>query len=86
MALGKPADVYLIDEPSAYLDAEQRVTTSRIIKRFIMNSKKAAFIVEHDFIMATYLADKYYIINIIIQQKLILSGLLCMKVSQVLIV
>lgn len=58
MALGKPADVYLIDEPSAYLDAEQRVTTSRIIKRFIMNSKKAAFIVEHDFIMATYLADK----------------------------
>lgn len=23
-----------------------------------MNSKKAAFIVEHDFIMATYLADK----------------------------
>jgi len=58
LALGKPADVYLIDEPSAYLDAEQRVTTSRIIKRFIMNSKKAAFIVEHDFIMATYLADK----------------------------
>lgn len=63
MALGKPADVYLIDEPSAYLDAEQRVTTSRIIKRFIMNSKKAAFIVEHDFIMATYLADKYLYIN-----------------------
>ena len=69
MALGKPADVYLIDEPSAYLDAEQRVTTSRIIKRFIMNSKKAAFIVEHDFIMATYLADKYYIIDILIQNK-----------------
>jgi len=69
LALGKPADVYLIDEPSAYLDAEQRVTTSRIIKRFIMNSKKAAFIVEHDFIMATYLADKYYIIDILIQKK-----------------
>lgn len=59
LALGKPAEVYLIDEPSAYLDAEQRVTVSRIIKRFIMNTKKAAFIVEHDFIMATYLADKY---------------------------
>jgi len=27
------------------------------MKRFILNSKKAAFIVEHDFIMATYLAD-----------------------------
>ena len=23
LALGKPADIYLIDEPSAYLDSEQ---------------------------------------------------------------
>ncbi|KAA6402406.1 MAG: putative ATP-binding cassette sub-family E member 1, partial [Streblomastix strix] len=57
MCLGKPADVYLIDEPSAYLDAEQRVVTARVIKRYIMHSKKTAFVVEHDFIMATYLAD-----------------------------
>ena len=28
------------------------------IKRFIMHSKKTAFIVEHDFIMAAYLADR----------------------------
>lgn len=30
----------------------------QVIKRFIMHSKKTAFVVEHDFIMATYLADK----------------------------
>ena len=58
ICLGKPADVYLIDEPSAYLDAEQRINAARVIKRFIRNSKKVAFIVEHDFIMATYLADR----------------------------
>jgi len=58
MALGKPADIYLLDEPSAYLDVEQRVVTARVIKRFILHAKKTAFIVEHDFIMATYLADK----------------------------
>jgi len=58
MALGKPADIYLIDEPSAYLDSEQRIIASRVIKRFIMHAKKTAFIVEHDFIMATYLADR----------------------------
>ena len=29
-----------------------------MIKRYIMHSKKTAFIVEHDFIMATYLADR----------------------------
>lgn len=58
LALGKPADIYLIDEPSAYLDAEQRISAARVIKRFIMNAKKTAFIVEHDFIMASYLADR----------------------------
>ncbi|KAK8552965.1 hypothetical protein V6N13_055742 [Hibiscus sabdariffa] len=56
-AFGKPADIYLIDEPSAYLDSEQRIVACKIIKRFILHAKKTAFVVEHDFIMATYLAD-----------------------------
>merc|ERR1712019_209940 len=58
LALGKPADIFLIDEPSAYLDVEQRIVAARVIKRFILHAKKTAFIVEHDFIMATYLADR----------------------------
>jgi len=58
LCLGKPADVYLIDEPSAYLDSEQRLHAAKVIKRFILHAKKTAFIVEHDFIMATYLADR----------------------------
>lgn len=58
LCLGQPADVYLIDEPSAYLDSEQRIIAAKVIKRFIMHAKKTAFIVEHDFIMATYLADR----------------------------
>ncbi|KAJ8905827.1 hypothetical protein NDN08_002332 [Rhodosorus marinus] len=58
MALGKPADIYLIDEPSAYLDSDQRIVAAKVIKRYILHAKKTAFIVEHDFIMATYLADR----------------------------
>eukprot|EP01066_Platyproteum_vivax_P015717 Platyproteum_vivax@DN6915_c0_g1_i3.p1 len=58
LSLGKPADIYLIDEPSAYLDSEQRIVAARVIKRYILHSKKTAFVVEHDFIMATYLADR----------------------------
>lgn len=54
----QPADIYLIDEPSAYLDSEQRIVASKVIKRFILHAKKTAFVVEHDFIMATYLADR----------------------------
>lgn len=58
LCLGTPADIYLVDEPSAYLDSEQRIAASKVIKRFIMHAKKTAFVVEHDFIMATYLADR----------------------------
>ncbi|KAI4242042.1 MAG: hypothetical protein LQ352_007327 [Teloschistes flavicans] len=63
LALGMPADIYLIDEPSAYLDSEQRIIAARVIKRFIMHAKKTAFIVEHDFIMATYLADRVIVFD-----------------------
>ena len=58
LTLGVEADIYLIDEPSAMLDAEQRLVVAKVIKRFILHSKKTAFIVEHDFIMATYMASR----------------------------
>uniref|UniRef100_A0A9J2PS23 ABC transporter domain-containing protein n=1 Tax=Ascaris lumbricoides TaxID=6252 RepID=A0A9J2PS23_ASCLU len=58
LCLGKAADVYLIDEPSAYLDSEQRLHAAKVIKRYILHAKKTAFVVEHDFIMGTYLADR----------------------------
>jgi len=35
LCLGKPADVYLIDEPSAYLDSEQRLVAAKVIKRLV---------------------------------------------------
>nr|UXY87973.1 RNase L inhibitor [Cryptomonas curvata] len=58
LCLSKNCDIYLIDEPSSYLDSEQRLLISKVLKKFIINSKKLAFVVEHDFIMATYLADQ----------------------------
>merc|ERR1712151_567931 len=56
-ALGRPADLYLVDEPSAYLDSEQRVAAAQVLKRFVQATGKSAVVVEHDFMMATYLAD-----------------------------
>jgi len=58
LSMGMPADIYLIDEPSAYLDSEQRIMAAKVIKRFILHAGKTGFVVEHDFIMATYLADR----------------------------
>ena len=38
---------------------DSRVNTcAQVIKRFILHAKRTAFVVEHDFIMATYLADR----------------------------
>ena len=34
-----------------------------MIKRFILHAKKTAFVVEHDFIMATYLADNVVVFD-----------------------
>jgi ATP-binding cassette subfamily E protein 1 len=50
--LGRDAQIYLLDEPSACLDIEQRVIVTKVIKRFIINNKKVGFIVEHDMMMA----------------------------------
>jgi ATP-binding cassette subfamily E protein 1 len=58
LCLGVPADVYLIDEPSAYLDSEQRIIAAKVIKRYILHARRSAFVVEHDFVMAVYLADR----------------------------
>jgi len=58
LCLSKPADMYLIDEPSAYLDSDQRIVVAKAIKKFVLSHKSVAFVVEHDMIMATYMADR----------------------------
>ncbi len=58
LCLGKDADIYLLDEPAAFLDSDQRIAMSKLIKRFIYGNSKTAFIVEHDLVVATYLADR----------------------------
>ena len=45
------------------MDSEQRIIASKVIKRFILHAKKTAFVIEHDFIMATYLADRVIVFD-----------------------
>ena len=58
LCFGQPADVYLLDECSAFLDCNKRVIVAKIIRRYILNTQKACFVVEHDLLMILYLADK----------------------------
>ena len=56
-SLVQEADVYLIDEPSAYLDSEQRMITSRTVRRVIEKSGKSAMIVDHDVYFIDMISD-----------------------------
>ena len=49
---------YLIDEPSACLDSEQRISVCQILKKFAAIHQVSIFVVEHDLMMANYLADR----------------------------
>ncbi|RLG41738.1 MAG: ribosome biogenesis/translation initiation ATPase RLI [Thermoproteota archaeon] len=56
--LARDADVYLLDEPSAFLDVEMRLAAANAIKRRVEGDNKAAIVVEHDLLMAESLADR----------------------------
>ncbi len=55
--LSQEAQLYLIDEPSAYLDVEERLNMARTIRRFIEEKQATAFIVEHDVVAQDFIAD-----------------------------
>jgi ATP-binding cassette subfamily E protein 1 len=55
--LAKEADIYLIDEPSAYLDVEERISAAKAIKEIMTEKQKTAFVVDHDLLLISYLAD-----------------------------
>jgi len=59
LCLGKPADIYLLDEPSASLDVEQRFNTTKVLKRFLLHNRKLGFIVEHDILMTMSFGKEY---------------------------
>jgi len=51
------ADIYLLDEPSAFLDVEMRLRVAQLLRKSIEELKKAAFVVEHDIITQDFIAD-----------------------------
>lgn len=56
-ALVQDVDMYLVDEPSAYLDSEQRMITSRAIRRIVEKTGKSAMIVDHDVYFIDMISD-----------------------------
>lgn len=56
--LSRNAQLYLLDEPSAYLDVEERLIMARTIRRVVENRNVTAFVVEHDVVAQDFIADR----------------------------
>ncbi len=61
--LSKRASLYLLDEPSAYLDVEERLAMARAIRRIIEDYGSAAFVVEHDVSALDFIADRVMVFS-----------------------
>ena len=58
ICLSRKADVYLLDEPSAYLDVESRVELGKALKRFARKTEKPLMVIDHDLLLLDYIADR----------------------------
>jgi len=61
--LSKDADLYLLDEPSAHLDVEQRVLATSAIRRYAENHDATAMVIDHDIYMIDLLADRLLVFD-----------------------
>jgi ATP-binding cassette, sub-family E, member 1 len=58
--LATDADLYLIDEPSSYLDIVHRLSVARTLRR--LGATKSVVVVEHDLALLDYLADQAHLL------------------------
>jgi len=56
--LSRNAELYLLDEPSAYLDVEERLNMAKAIRRVVETHNVTAFVVEHDVVAQDFIADR----------------------------
>ena len=61
--LSRKVDLFLLDEPSAYLDVEERLNMARTIRRVIEAQNAPAFVVEHDVVTQDFIADRIMVFS-----------------------
>ena len=54
-------DLYALDEPSAFLDVEDRIAIAKLIQRFVRSYGKSAIIIDHDIQLMDLISDSLVI-------------------------
>jgi len=57
------ADLILLDEPSAFVDIEDRLRIADCIRSVISNTKKIALVVDHDILFQDYISDRLIVFS-----------------------
>ena len=58
ICLSRDADLYILDEPSAHLDVEQRVKISRLIRRHAEGRDASTLVIDHDIYVIDMISDR----------------------------
>jgi len=58
LCLSRQADIFLLDEPSAFIDVEDRIATAEVIRSITEKKKKLAVIVDHDLLFIDAISDR----------------------------
>jgi ATP-binding cassette subfamily E protein 1 len=61
--ISEDADMYLLDEPSAHLDVEQRVQATSAIRRYAEHNDATVMVIDHDIYMIDLLADRLMVFD-----------------------
>jgi len=61
--LSQDASLFLLDEPSAYLDVEQRLLISKVIKSIAEERGVSILVVDHDLMFIDYISDKLLVFS-----------------------
>ena len=61
--LSRKTDLFLLDEPSAYLDVEERLNMAKTLRRVVEAHGIPAFVVEHDVVTQDFVADRLMVFN-----------------------
>jgi ATP-binding cassette, sub-family E, member 1 len=64
LALARPATLYLLDEPSAYLDADERMAMAKLIRRQVERQAVTALIVDHDVYFLDLVSDALMVFSL----------------------
>ena len=62
-ALSRDAELFLLDEPSAYLDVEQRLTVSKVIREIVEAKQASCLVVDHDLLFIDYLSERLLVFD-----------------------